>query len=194
MAFLLGALTFAGPQSADGAKKDNLNAVVLWSDHGFHFGEKDHIEEFALWEKTNHIPFIVVAPGVTAPGKRYNRPVDMSVLYPTLRELCSLQADPQCDGRSIVPLLRDPNAAWDLPALMTYGYRNHAVRTDRWRYIRHKDGSEELYDHDRDPSEWINLASNPDYRETIDNLSKWLPSKNAKPCADLRKRGKKRSR
>jgi len=118
------------------------------------------------------------------------RPVDMSVLYPTLLELCGLPADRQCDGRSIVPLLHDPEAAWDRPALMTYGYGNHAVRSERWRYIRYEDGSEELYDHDRDPNEWTNLASNPDSRKVMDDLAQWLPRTNAKPCADLKKPGK----
>ena len=82
--------------------------VVLWSDHGFHLGEKDHIEKFALWEKATHIPFIVVAPGITSPDGRCDRPVDMSVLCPTLLQLCGMPDDPECDGQSIVPLLRNP--------------------------------------------------------------------------------------
>ena len=172
-------------------RRDNT-IVVLWSDHGFHLGEKDHIEKFALWEKTNHIPFVVAAPGVTTPGTRCARPVDLSVLYPTLLELCGLPADPQCDGRSVVPLLRDPKAAWDRPAVMTYGYKNHAVRSERWRYIRYADGSEELYDHHQDPHEWTNLASNPDHRETMDRLGKWLPGTNARPCAGLKNPGSTR--
>ena len=70
-------------------RRDNT-IVVLWSDHGFHLGEKNHIEKFGLWEKTNRIPFIVVAPGVTAAGSHCNTPVDLSVLYPTL--WCGLPA------------------------------------------------------------------------------------------------------
>ena len=167
-------------------RRDNT-IVVLWSDHGFHLGEKDHIEKFALWEKSNHIPFIVVAPGVTPPGSRCDRPVDMTVLYPTLLELCGLPADKACDGESIVPLLRDPRAKWERPALMTYMRGNHAVRSDRWRYIRYADGTEELYDHDADPHEWTNLAGDGRFEEVIARLRRWLPRTEADRVPDLKK-------
>ncbi len=165
--------------------------VVLWSDHGFHLGEKDHIEKFALWEKTNHIPFIMVAPGVTVPGSRCEAPVDMTALYPTLLELSGLPPDPACDGVSIAPLLKDPKADWERPALMTYGPGNHAVRSRRWRYIRYADGTEELYDHTTDPHEWTNLAGNPEHVAVIEKHRKWLPTREAKPVADLKAKGKK---
>ena len=170
-------------------KRDNT-IVVLWSDHGFHLGEKDHIEKFALWEKANHIPFIVVAPGVSVPGSRCDTPVDLSVLYPTLLELAGLNADPKCDGESIVPLLRDAAAAWRQPAVMTYGRGNHGVRTKRWRYIRYADGSEELYDHDKDPHEWTNLAGNPKHTAVIADHRRWLPKNEAKPVKDLKRKKK----
>ena len=159
--------------------------VVLWSDHGFHLGEKEHIEKFALWEKSNHVPFIVVVPeGVRAtlggrwkgsPGTRCERPVDLSVVYPTLLELCGLPAA-RCDGVSVVPLLRDPGLAWERPALMTYLEGNHAVRSERWRYIRYADGSEELYDHESDPQEWHNLAQKPALGPVKERHRRWLPA------------------
>ncbi len=160
--------------------------VVLWSDHGFHLGEKDHIEKFALWEKSNHIPFIVVAPGVTEPGSRCEKPVDLTALYPTLLELCDLSADDQCDGKSLKPLLENPEAAWELPALMTYGKGNHAVRTERWRYIHYADGTEELYDHAADPHEWDNVAGRPENETVLAAHRQWLPRKEAKPVPDLK--------
>jgi len=166
-------------------RRDNT-IVVLWSDHGFHLGEKDHIEKFALWEKANHIPFIVVAPGVTEPGSVCDTPIDLSVLYPTLLELGGQAADPDCDGISIAPLLRDPKAEWHRPALMTYGRGNHAVRSQRWRYIRYADGSEELYDHDSDPNEWTNLASEKQFSSVIDSHKKWLPQEEAALVPDLK--------
>ena len=162
--------------------------VVLWSDHGFHLGEKDHIEKFALWEKSNHVPFIVVAPGVTPPGSRCGVPIDLSGLYPTLLELCGLSPDPKCDGLSLMPLLRNPKAAWNHPALMTYGRGNHAVRSHRWRYIRYADGSEELYDHARDPNEWTNLITGAVHADVIQEHRKWLPVKEAKPAPDMRRK------
>ena len=168
-------------------RRDNT-IIVLWSDHGFHLGEKDHIEKFALWEKSNHIPFIVVAPRVTRPGSRCDRPVDMTGVYPTLLELCGLPADAKCDGRSLVPLLRNPNAKWDQPAVMTYMRANHAVRSDRWRYIRYADGSEELYDHHTDPHEWNNLAGDGELADVIAQHRGWLPKTEVKQVPDLKKR------
>ncbi|QGJ70962.1 Iduronate sulfatase [Planctomycetales bacterium 10988] len=167
-------------------QKDNT-IIVLWSDHGFHLGEKDHIEKFALWEKSNHIPFIIVAPGVTTPGSRCSQPVDLTVLYPTLLELCGLPNDPNCDGRSVLPLLQDPSATWEFPAVMTYAKGNHAVRSPRWRYIRYSDGTEELYDHQADPHEWNNLADNPELIAVINQHRKWLPNKEADKIPDLKK-------
>jgi arylsulfatase A-like enzyme len=161
--------------------------IVLWSDHGFHLGEKGHIEKFALWEKANHIPFLVVAPGVAKPGSICERPVDMTAIYPTLLELAGLPPDAQSDGRSVVPLLRDPQTAWQ-PAVMTYGKGNHAVRDERWRYIRYADGSEELYDHDKDPNEWVNLAKNPEYDEIKVTLAAHMPKIEVKPFKDLKRK------
>ena len=173
----------------DKAPRSKNTIVVLWSDHGFHLGEKDHIEKFALWEKSNHVPFIIVAPGITDPERVCGKPVDLTVLYPTLLELCSLKADREVDGVSVVPLLRKPKAKWERPALMTYGRGNHAIRSERWRYIRYADGSEELYDHQSDPEEWTNLITKPSLKEVITSHRKWLPKKEALPIADL---GKKR--
>jgi hypothetical protein len=74
-----------------------------------------------------------------------------------------------------VPLLRDPSAPWDRPALTTHGRANHAVRTERYRYIRYADGSEELYDHEVDPREWKNLAADPATSPVRSELSRHLP-------------------
>ena len=169
----------------DASGRADNTIVVLWSDHGFHLGEKDHIEKFALWEKANHIPFIVAAPGVR-PGSRRGIPVDLSVLYPTLLELAGLPADPACDGRSLAPILRGSSEPWAGPALMTYGRGNHAVRTKQWRYIRYADGSEELYDHLTDPHEWRNLAGEPRLADTKKLLRRWLPVKEAQRVPDLK--------
>jgi arylsulfatase A-like enzyme len=160
--------------------------IVLWSDHGFHLGEKNHIEKFALWEKSNHIPFIVVVPGVTSPGTRCDVPVDLSCLYPTLLELADLPRDDRCDGESVVSLLRGGAEDRDRVALMTYQKGNHAVRSERWRYIRYANGSEELYDHQSDPREWRNLASDLTYRSVIERLREWLPKNEAEPVGDLK--------
>ncbi|MDP6041553.1 MAG: iduronate-2-sulfatase, partial [Candidatus Latescibacteria bacterium] len=81
-------------------------------------------------------------------------------IYPTLVELCELPDREGLDGRSLVPLMANPDRDWPYPAITTRGIGNHAVRSQRWRYIRYADGSEELYDHDNDEMEWENLAGN----------------------------------
>ncbi|WP_379019970.1 sulfatase [Parapedobacter deserti] len=167
------------------AHADNT-VIVLWSDHGYHLGEKRHMEKFALWEKTTRIPFILVAPGKIKPGTTVHAPVDMTTVYPTLVDLCGLPEKQAVDGQSVVPLLEDPDMPFP-PALMTYMKGNHAVRTERWRYIRYADGSEELYDHEEDPHEWHNLAGEHRHSNTIDSLRQFIPSSDAPDVADMTK-------
>jgi hypothetical protein len=78
-----------------------------------------------------------------------------------------------------VPLLKDPDARWDRPTLTTHGRGNHALRSDRWRYTRYSDGTEELYDHQTDPMEWRNLAADPSYTDVKNDLARWLPKTEA---------------
>ncbi len=157
--------------------RDNT-IVVLWSDHGWHLGEKLHWRKFALWEEATHNVMMITAPGVTSAGQRCSRAVTLLDLYPTLIDLCDLAPKTELEGHSLLPLLKDPAAAWDRPALTTHGKDNHSLRTERWRYIRYADGSEELYDHDRDPLEWTNLAGDPKHAETKQQLAQWLPKTN----------------
>ncbi len=153
--------------------------IVLWSDHGWHLGEKLHWRKFALWEEATHNVMMVVAPGVTRPGVRCARPVTLLDIYPTLVELCGLRPKEGLEGQSLVPLLKNPTASWERPALTTYKRGNHSVRTERWRYIRYNDGTEELYDHDNDELEWNNLAKGPKYADVKAELARWLPKVNA---------------
>ena len=146
--------------------------IVLWSDHGWHLGEKLHWRKFALWEEAT------VAPGVTRPGQRCARPVTMVDIYPTLIELCHLAPKNELEGRSLVPLLKNPKAKWERPALTTHGRNNHSLRSERYRYIQYSDGTEELYDHDKDALEWDNLAGDPKYAEVKKQLAQWLPTTN----------------
>lgn len=153
--------------------------IVLWADHGYHLGDKESCVKFTLWEKANRVPFIIVAPGVTTPGSRCERPVSLVDVYPTLLDLAGLPANEKNDGQSLVPLLKNPDQDWERPALMTEGPGNHAVRTDRWRFIQYEDGFQELYDHSNDPWEHTNLAGDPKYAEVIAEHQKWLPKNEA---------------
>ena len=157
----------------DATGKADKTIIVLWADHGYHLGDKEACVKFTLWEKANRVPFIIVAPGVTRPGSVCDKPVGLIDIYPTLVELAGLPRR-KVDGTSLVPLLKDPQQRWH-PALMTMGKGNHAVRSDRWRYIRYADGSEELYDHSNDPWEWTNLAGKPEYKDIIEQHRKLLP-------------------
>ena len=104
--------------------------------------------------------------------------------------LCGAPAREGIAGESLVPLLKEPTASWDRPAITTHGRGNHGVRTERWRYIRYADGSEELYDHSLDPQEWTNLAETPEAEKVKKDLARWLPPKDA-PDAPSEKAAKK---
>jgi arylsulfatase A-like enzyme/sucrose-6-phosphate hydrolase SacC (GH32 family) len=157
--------------------------IVLWSDHGYHLGDKQSVVKFTLWEKANHVPFIIVAPGVTRPGTRIDAPVSLVNIYATLAELAGLPAKEGIDSQSLVPLLKNPNAKWKRPALMTQGRGNHAVRSRDWRYIRYSDGTEELYDCLND-SLWnhTNLLAGKDknkFAAIVAEHRRWLPKTEA---------------
>ena len=151
--------------------------VLFFSDHGFHLGEKQRWSKVSLWERSTRVPFVVSVPDGLKGGV-CSRPVELLGIYPTLSELCGLGKPPGLDGTSLVPLLWEPGRAWGRPALTTLGPNNHAVRAEHWRYIRYADGSEELYDHRRDPHEWHNLAGKPDHAEVVEAHRKWLPAVN----------------
>src|SRR3546814_221026 len=168
--------------------------IVLWSDHGYHLGEKQHWEKFALWEKTTHVPFIIVAPGITRPGSICSQPVSLVDIYPTLLELCGLSPREDLDGQSLVSLLKDPAAPREQPAVMTYGKGNHAVRKGKWRYIHYADGTEELYDREQDPNEWHNVAGDPSNSPVMVDMQQWLPSQEASVAPDMKKPGKKKKK
>ncbi len=157
--------------------------IVVWSDHGYHLGEKNHWEKFVLWEKSTRIPLVIVAPDGIPPGTVVESPVSLLDLYPTLVDLVGLPAKPGIEGESIVPLLHTPQQ--DRTVVMTYQRGNHAVRSKRWRYIRYADGSEELYDHGNDPDEIRNLAADPHHSEVIVELKAALPEHDAPAVADL---------
>ena len=157
--------------------------ICLWGDHGWHLGEKEHWRKFALWEEATRAPFIWVVPGVTKPGGACGRTVDFMCIYPTLCDLAGIKKPTHVEGHNIRPLLSNPNAAWDRPAVTTFGRNNHAIRTERWRYIRYHDGGEELYDHDADPFEWTNLAAKPENTALKSELAKTFPATNAAPVA-----------
>ena len=153
--------------------------IVMWSDHGFHLGEKARWRKQTLWRESTRIPLIVVAPGITQPGSRSNAPVSLLDLYSTLTELAGLPTPDHVEGLSLLPLLEDPAATLERGGVVTtFGYRNHAVSSERYRYIVYSDGSEELYDLESDPHEWTNRATDPALSAVKAELMDWLPRHN----------------
>ncbi len=148
--------------------------VVVWGDHGFHLGEKGITGKNTLWERSTRVPLLFAGPGV-APGGRSTRPAELLDLYPTLIELCGLAPREDLEGLSLAPQLRNAGAPRTRPAITSHNQGNHSVRSERWRYIRYADGTEELYDHASDPNEWTNLAANPRNASILAEHRRWLP-------------------
>ena len=148
--------------------------VVLWSDHGYHLGEKNRFAKQAIWERDTKTPLIIKAPGVKA-GSVCKAPVQLVDIYPTLLALCNLPAYTMAEGHSIKPLLDNPSARWKHHAVTVYGIGNSSIRSERYRLIQYEDGSQELYDLLRDPNEWTNLAKDKKYTKTVASLGKSIP-------------------
>ena len=157
--------------------KDTL--IVLWSDHGWQLGEKDHWGKWTGWERSTKVPLVVVPPKNRAkdfakPGSVCNKPVSLIDLYPTLVELCGLRGPDVLDGDSLVPLLKNPKALYRPSTLTMFDNGNASVRDNRHRYIRYHDGNEELYDLKEDPNEWKNVASDASYNGVMSQMQKEL--------------------
>ena len=170
--------------------------IVFTSDHGYHMGEHGLWQKMSLFEESARVPLLVVAPGNSKPGSVVETPVSHVDLFPTLAELCGVETPNNLQGQSLVPMLRDPAAqgrGWALthvtrgggggrlgnnagqPAQPVNGGRfdGYSLRTPRWRYTEWDEGRKgrELYDHDADPRELTNLASDPSHEKQVAELS-----------------------
>ncbi|MFT5131486.1 MAG: arylsulfatase A-like enzyme [Rhodothermales bacterium] len=153
--------------------------IVLWSDHGFHLGEKQHWAKRTLWEESTRVPLLFAGPGIK-PGPPCPEPASLIDIYPTLVELCGLPTSPRLEGLSLAPQLDDAASPRERPAITSSYFGNHAIRSRDWRLIVYEDGAEELYDHRNDPDEFRNLAKAPAHKAIRDQLAQWLP-KDAAP-------------
>ncbi|MDB4614401.1 sulfatase [bacterium] len=153
--------------------------IVLWSDHGFHLGEKQHWAKRTLWEESTRVPLLFAGASIK-PGKTCAEPASLIDIYPTLVELCGLPANLHLEGVSLVAQLSDPTTLRERPAMTSSYFGNHSIRSRDWRLVVYEDGAEELYDHRNDPDEFDNLASDPAHKAKRDQLARWLPE-NAAP-------------
>ncbi len=163
----------------ESGQRDNT-IVVLLSDHGWHLGEKERWAKRSLWNDGTRVPLIVAAPGFEGKAAS-DRPVGLIDIFPTLLDLAGLPSREDLEGRSLTPLLKDPQLEWKRPILTSFAPGNHSLRSTRWHYIRYGDGSEELYDHDSDPHEWHNLSGRREHARILADMRASLPKKEAAP-------------
>ncbi len=161
--------------------------VVLWSDHGYHLGEKIITGKNTLWDRSTRVPLIFAGPGVRD-GVRCPHPAELLDIYPTLIDLCDLTPRDDLEGISLVPQIEQAGPPRTRPAITSHNQGNHGIRSERYRYIRYADGSEELYDMQEDPNEWTNLAEDADMAPILEEHRRWLPEIDLPPAPGSRHR------
>lgn len=160
----------------ENSKYADNTIIVLWSDHGYHLGEKNRFAKQALWERDTRT--VLIFKGLNPGENRIcHSPVQLVDIYPTLLDLCGLPAYDLAEGHSLSGLIRGAIENWGHPALSFYGVGNVAVRDQQYRLIQYEDGSRELYDMENDPNEWHNLAYAAEYQSVIDRLKRLIPDK-----------------
>ena len=147
--------------------------VVFTSDHGYHMGEHGYWQKTTLFENAARVPLIIAAPGAKAAGQATQCPAEMIDFYPTLADLCGLEAPANLSGVSLKPALHDPSARPRTDALTQYDV-GYSLRAGQYRYTEWgKNGAlgAELYDHESDPGELTNLARRPESATIVRQLS-----------------------
>ncbi|MEO0415081.1 MAG: sulfatase-like hydrolase/transferase, partial [Verrucomicrobiota bacterium] len=163
--------------------------VVLWGDHGWHLGEKLRFRKAELWSEATRSPLMIRTPDMSG-QKNCMRPVNLIDLYPTLVDYCGLPQKPNIDGRSIVPLLKEPAKKWQ-PTITVQQGGGASVHDEEWNLIVRDKGVRELYHLKNDPMEWTNLANDPAHQETWDRLVKYAQVPFAPLITDEKKSDKK---
>lgn len=174
-------------QAIDESGLRDRTVVALWSDHGYHLGEHLGVwQKRTLFEESARAPLVIRAPNRQGNGHPSDRVVEFIDLFPTITELCELPPPAGLQGRSLVPLLDRPDAAWDSAAVtqvlrpidsrLDEPVMGRSLRTERWRYTQWNGGlrGEELYDHHADPHEFVNLANEARHKETKRELARRL--------------------
>ncbi len=162
-------------QSLKDNNLDENTAVVIWTDHGFLLGEHFQFSKGGnkLFEETANVGFIWKVPGVAPEGIVSEAVVESIDMFPTLFELCDITTPDYVEGKSFVPLLKNPSMHWKKAAFTWGSPKRVSIQTERYRLNTNTDLNPEffeLYDHKYDPEEHINLSCNPQYAPVIESL------------------------
>ncbi|MCZ6673385.1 MAG: sulfatase-like hydrolase/transferase, partial [Verrucomicrobia bacterium] len=180
----LASISFADAQvgrlldALDASSYGDNTVIVLWSDHGWHLGEKQHWHKRTLWDEATRVPLIVVAPNTGRSGQKCVQPASLVDVFPTLIDLCGLDkiSGQQLDGISLKPWLVNPDKPRQRAAITVDENTHMSARDTQYRYIRYNDGTEEFYDHQTDPDEWTNLIHQTRFSSIIKGLASQLPN------------------
>jgi arylsulfatase A-like enzyme len=163
--------------------RDNT-IVVLWGDHGWHLGENHIWGKATNFELSTRAPLIVSHPQAKAKKHRTDALVEFVDIYPTVCELAGLPLPDHLEGTSFAPLLDQPDRPWKAAAFSQYphgSFTGRSIRTDRYRFTRwtptnkaNQIAGRELYDHQSDPAENVNIAGRPEHEELVKRLSAQL--------------------
>lgn len=168
---------------------DENTIVILWGDHGWKLGEHGMWCKHTQFELDNHVPLIMKVPGKSKPSLKTDAFVEFVDIYPTLCELAGLELPGHLQGTSYAPVIKNPNRPWKEGAITVWpnGNRNsnnfvmgYSIQTERYRYtewIKNDTGelmARDLFDHQTDPDENVNISNKPENQEIIDGLSKLL--------------------
>ncbi len=170
--------------------------VILWGDHGWYLGEHGAWCKHTNYEYATRAPLVISVPGQKSAGRKSDALVEFVDLYPSLAEICGLPAPQGVEGTSFAPLLDDPARPWKKAAFSQYPRgvpgtgrcMGYSVRTDRWRLVEwavpgKKFLEVELYDHEKDPNEDVNVAMLPGNAAVVRELTDLLHAgwKGARP-------------
>lgn len=155
----------------DALNLTDSTAIIFTSDHGYHLGEHTMWEKNNLHEEVTRVPLIISVPGM-APG-RTSAQVELVDMYPTVCELMGIPIPATVQGKSLVPIIKDASATIR-EASYTWYNANDSLRTKRWAYIRYRDGKEELYDMDKDPKQFDNLAMTSEPPAELEKMREML--------------------
>ncbi|MEX1117201.1 MAG: sulfatase [Terrimicrobiaceae bacterium] len=156
--------------------KADSTIVVLFGDNGVHHGQKNYWHKDTLWRQSTRVPLVIYVPGMAGNGTPTTRVASLIDIYPTLADLLGVEAPQHLEGRSLKPLLENPQQDWPYSVVTNRRPGEYAIRNGKWCYINYGSGSEELYDRVKDPQEWTNLANQPEFAEIKTQLSKEAPA------------------